>query len=145
MQFNIILFLIFCCFAAFFVDYLFKIRFKEQKMNIVTRILSIACTFFFTTLIWAASDGSVKISEPKDKAQVSAKTKIMIMYEADTGAKGDHIHLMVNDKREALLRQMKGHTEVGPLKAGNHKICLVINTKSHVPTGAEACVNVTAK
>jgi hypothetical protein len=31
------------------------------------------------------------------------------------------------------------------LMPGKHHICLTVNTKGHVPTGAEACIDVTSK
>jgi hypothetical protein len=44
-----------------------------------------------------------------------------------------------------VIHQLKGNANVGMLEAGKHHICLEVNTKGHVPTGAEACVDVTSK
>jgi hypothetical protein len=113
----------------------------------INKIISYGIALIFTAsgILIATPAGKVTITEPKNMAQVDTKSKVMIMYEADAGKEGDHIHVMVDDKRENLVRQMKGHLEVGPLSAGKHKICLVINTKAHMPIGAEGCVNVVAK
>lgn len=92
-----------------------------------------------------AADGKITIASPADNAMVSAKTKVMVNYEAMLSSKGDHLHLYVDDKRIDVLRPMKGGTELGALPPGKHKICLTENTKSHAPTGLEACVNVTSQ
>jgi|GEM_PF-3111054 len=109
-----------------------------------------ALTILISALVFSAAGisaaaGKVIISDPADNATVDAKAKIKISYEADYGATGDHIHVMVDNKRVNLVRQSKGQTEVGPLGVGKHTICFVVNTKSHAPTGSEGCVNVHAK
>jgi hypothetical protein len=34
---------------------------------------------------------------------------------------------------------------VDTLSPGKHQICLAVNTKGHVPTGVEECINVISK
>jgi hypothetical protein len=34
---------------------------------------------------------------------------------------------------------------VDTLSPGKHHICLAVNTKGHVPTGVEECINVISK
>jgi sulfur carrier protein ThiS len=92
-----------------------------------------------------AAGGKVTISAPMEGAMVGTKDKIAVKYEADPGPDGDHLHLNVDGKRIEVLRPLKGSAEAGPLSAGKHQICIAINTKAHVPTGTEGCVNVTAK
>lgn len=111
-----------------------------------TRILA---PLFFTFLLVSANalaaPGMVTISSPMNGAMVSKDTKVELNYEAVPGPDGDHLHLNLDGKRIDIIHQMKGTAEVGMLEPGKHHICLAINTKGHVPTGAEGCVNVTVK
>jgi hypothetical protein len=115
---------------------------KEIQMNSL-KILSIT-VLFSAGLVFAAGEGSIMIHSPKDMAKIDASKKITIEYHGDAGKSGDHLHLYVNGERKALLRTFKGNVEVGPLPMGKNKICLEINTKMHVPTGAQYCVYVHA-
>ena len=111
-----------------------------------TRIF--APVFFAFLLVSAnalAAAGMVTISSPMNGAMVSKDAKVELSYEAVPGPDGDHLHLYLDGKRIDIIRTMKGMADVGMLEPGKHHICLEINTKSHVPTGAEACVDVTAK
>ena len=92
-----------------------------------------------------AATGKITISSPADGATVGSGDKIKLRYEAIPGPEGDHLHLNVDGKREDVLRQLKGATEIGPLGPGKHQICLAINTRGHVPTGVEGCVNIISK
>jgi len=69
--------------------------------------------------------------------------KITLKYEAVPGPEGDHLHLNVDGKRVDVIHQLKGTAMVDPLPTGKHHICLAVNTKEHVPTGVEGCVDVT--
>ena len=106
-------------------------------------------TIIFAALLAAgaalAAEGKVTISSPADGATVSSTAKTTLSYEAMLGPDGDHLHLNVDGKRVDVVRETKGTAEVGPLSPGKHEICLAVNTKSHVPTGVQGCVNVTAK
>ncbi len=88
-----------------------------------------------------AAEGKVTISSvmPKD---VYSNDKITLTYAADPGPTGDHLHLNVDGKRVDVIRQLKGTATVDPLPPGKHHICLAVNTKAHVPTGVESCVDV---
>jgi hypothetical protein len=99
---------------------------------------------FGSSLAFAAA-GKVTITAPTEGAMIGSNDKIKVVYEAIPGPEGDHLHLNVDGKRVDLLRQLKGTTELDPLAPGKHQICLVVNTKGHVPTGVEGCVNVTSK
>lgn len=92
-----------------------------------------------------AADGKVTISAPSDGAAIVANKGFPLTYEADPGYGGDHLHLNVDGKRMDVIRELKGTIEVEPLSPGKHQVCLTVNTKGHVPTGAETCINVTAK
>lgn len=104
---------------------------------------------FFAFLLGSASafaaTGSVTISSPADGAVVTPKDDIEISYEAVPGPEGDHLHLYLDGKRVDVLHPMKGKAEVGMLDPGKHQICLAVNTKGHVATGAEKCIDITSK
>lgn len=92
-----------------------------------------------------AANGKITISAPANGAVVMAGAKIKLSYEADTGYDGDHLHLNVDGKRADVIRQLKGTIEIDGLAPGKHRLCLLVNTKGHVPTGPESCIEVTAK
>jgi len=92
-----------------------------------------------------AADGKITIISPANGAMVSATAKVPVNYEAMLGSKGDHLHLYLDDKRIDVLRQLKGSAELDAMAPGKHKICLTENTKWHMATGLETCVEVTAQ
>lgn len=92
-----------------------------------------------------AADGKITIASPADNTVVNAKAKVMVEYEAMLGPNGDHLHLYVDGKRIDVLRQLKGKAELDALPTGKHKVCLAENTKAHVVTGVETCVNLTSQ
>ena len=106
-------------------------------------------TLMFAALLAAgaafAAGGKVTISAPADGATVSSTAATKLSYEAVPGPDGDHLHLNIDGKRADVIRELKGTTEFGPLPPGKHQVCLAINTKSHVPTGDEGCINVISK
>lgn len=115
-------------------------------MNLNARIAILALPALLLGAAGAfASDGaqsgkvtilSVTPKEPYDKDKISLK------YEAIPGPDGDHLHLNVDGKRVEVIHELSGTAMVGPLPSGKHHVCLAINTKAHVPTGPEACVDV---
>jgi hypothetical protein len=104
---------------------------------------------FFAFLLGSASalaaDGGVTISSPANGAMVSKDSNVELNYEATPGPDGDHLHLYLDGKRIDVIHSMKGTAKVGMLDPGKHQICLEVNTKGHIPTGAKACVDVTSK
>lgn len=108
-------------------------------------LASVLLAMLFGSTPAVASNGKVTISSPAEGAIITAGAKIKLSYEADAGADGDHLHLNVDSKRMDVIRQLKGSVEVDGLTPGKHQLCLLINTKGHVPTGPESCVNVIAK
>lgn len=92
-----------------------------------------------------AVEGSVTISSPANGAMVNKDTPVELSYAAIPGPEGDHLHLYLDGKRIDIIRPMNGTADVGKLAPGKHHICMAVNTKGHVPTGAEACIDVTAK
>lgn len=89
-----------------------------------------------------AEEGKVTIMSVSPSVPYN-NDKIILKYEAVPGPEGDHLHLNVDGKRVDIIRQLTGTAEVHPLPSGKHHICLAINTKAHVPTGVEECVDVT--
>lgn len=92
-----------------------------------------------------AANGKIAISAPANGAVVTAGAKIELRYEADAGYDGDHLHLNVDGKRADVIRQLKGSIEIEGLAPGKHQLCLLMNTRGHVPTGPESCIEVTAR
>ena len=104
--------------------------------------------FFAFLLVSAnvlAAESKVTISSPANGTMVSKNTSVELSYEAVPGPEGDHLHLYLDGKRVDVLHPMKGKADVGMLDPGKHQICLTVNTRGHVPTGAEACIDVTSK
>lgn len=106
---------------------------------------AILCASLFGPCVAFAGAGGVTITSPADGVTVSSQDKIRLSYEAIPGPDGDHLHLNVDGKRMDVIRPLRGTTEVDPLAPGKHQICLVVNTKAHVPTGVEKCISVTSK
>jgi hypothetical protein len=110
-----------------------------------TSFVSILFAMLFGPAPAIAADGKVIISSPAEGATVTAGQAFQMSYEADVGRSGNHLHLNVDGRRMDVIRQLKGSVEVEPLEPGKHRLCLLVNTKGHAPTGAEACINVEAK
>ena len=69
-------------------------------------------------------------------------TKTPVAYEVMPGPKGDHVHLYVDNKEAAILRQLKGSYTLASLASGPHDICIRVVNKGHTPIGVEKCVKV---
>lgn len=108
-------------------------------------IKSVILVFLCGSGLAFADAGKVTIFSPADGAVVDSYDKTELKYEATTGPNGDHLHLNVDGKRVDVIRQLKGSVMVDALPPGKHQICLAVNTKAHVPTGVEKCINVTSK
>lgn len=90
-----------------------------------------------------AQDASVMISSPVDGARLDAMAQNQLVYEVMPGPKGDHVHLYVDNKEAAILRQLKGSHTLKTLSPGQHDICVKVVDKGHTPIGLEKCVKVT--
>lgn len=111
-----------------------------------SRILTpVFLAFLLVSANTLAAESKVTISSPANGAMVSKNAKVELNYEAMPGSDGDHLHLYLDGKRIDVIRPMKGTADVGMLEPGKHHICMTVNTRGHVPTGAEACLDVTAK
>ena len=90
-----------------------------------------------------AENASIKITYPMDGAKLDAMTQNKVVYEVMPGPKGDHVHLYVDNKEAAILRQLKGSYALETLAPGKHDICVKVVDKGHTPIGVEQCVKVT--
>lgn len=91
----------------------------------------------------APADGaSVTITSPADGAMLDAMAQNKVVYEVVSGPKGDHVHLYVDRKEAAILRQLKGSHALATLPPGRHDICVRVVDKGHTPIGVEQCVRV---
>lgn len=90
-----------------------------------------------------AANASVKITSPADGATLDAMAQNVVVYDVVPGASGDHVHLYVDSKEAAILRQLKGSYTFETLPLGKHDICIKIVNKGHTPIGVEQCIKVT--
>lgn len=89
-----------------------------------------------------AQEGSVRILTPADGARLDAFDQNRISYEVVPGPKGDHVHLYVDGKETAILRQLKGSYPLETLSPGSHDVCVKVVNKAHVPIGVDQCIKV---
>lgn len=92
-----------------------------------------------------AAEGSITISAPADGARLDPMAQNRIAYEVVPGPGTDHVHLYVDGKEAAVLRQLKGSYPLETLAPGQHAICIKLVNKAHTPIGVERCVNVTVE
>lgn len=90
-----------------------------------------------------AQNPSVKITSPADGTQLDAMAQNKVVYEVMPGPDGDHVHLYVDNKEAAILRQLKGSHALTTLSPGKHDICIKVVNKGHTPIGVEQCAKVT--
>lgn len=111
--------------------------------------IRVAIPLFVTLLLGCGSAlaeaGSVTIDSPANDTTVSSGDDVALTFHAVPGPNGDHLHLNLDGRRIDIIRRMQGTAEVGQLPPGRHHICLAVNTKSHVPTGVEGCIDVTSR
>lgn len=89
-----------------------------------------------------AAESKIEISSPADGAKLDAMEQNKLDYNITLGSGADHIHVYVDDKETALLRQMQGSYTMETLSPGNHEICIKIVNKNHTPIGVERCIKV---
>jgi hypothetical protein len=93
----------------------------------------------------AAEDSLATILAPADGAKLEAKHTYKLEYEVTSSAKVDHVHLFVDGDEVAMAHKLKGSFKLGPLKAGDRKVCVSPVNKNHTPIGTQACINVTVQ
>ena len=89
-----------------------------------------------------AQNASVQITSPADGAKLDAMAQNKVDYDVMPGPNGDHVHLYVDNKEAAILRQLKGSYTLATLSPGQHDICVKVVNKGHTPIGLEQCVKV---
>ena len=89
-----------------------------------------------------AQTASVKITAPVEGAQLDAMAQNTVAYDVVPGPKGDHVHLYVDGKEAAILRQLKGSYPLSTLAPGKHELCIKVVNKGHTPIGVDKCVKV---
>jgi hypothetical protein len=92
-----------------------------------------------------AAETKIEISSPVDGAKLDAMEQTKLDYNITLANDGDHIHVYVDGKQTALLRQLKGSHTLESLAQGNHEICIKIVNKNHTPIGVERCIKVEVK
>ena len=90
----------------------------------------------------AAAESKIEISSPADGAKLDAMEQSKMDYNVTLGSGADHIHVYVDGKEAALLRQLKGSYTMETLSPGNHEICIKLVNKNHTPIGVERCIKV---
>ena len=79
------------------------------------------------------------------QASVTKAAKVKLEYEVQASAKVEHVHLFVDGDEVGMVHKLKGSFELGPLKAGERKVCVSPVNKNHTPIGAQACITVTVQ
>ncbi len=115
----------------------------------MTRLARIALTALFMSNPWVlqaeAEESPVTISSPSEGEKLSAGQVHKVNYEVKEGTKANHVHLFVDGAEVATGHKLKGSFPLGPLKAGERKVCISPVNKNHTPIGAQACVTVTVQ
>ena len=90
---------------------------------------------FLCVLPSSAEDSFATILAPVDGAKLGAKQSSKVEYEVKPVAKVDHVHLFVDGDEAAMAHKLKGSFKFGPLKLGDHKVCVSPVNKNHTPDG----------
>ena len=99
----------------------------------------------FAAPLAVAAESKIDISSPVDGAKLDAMEQNKLDYNITLASDGDHIHVYVDGKETAVLRQLKGSHTLENLAPGKHEICIKIVNKNHTPTGVERCIMVEAQ
>jgi hypothetical protein len=89
-----------------------------------------------------AAGPSVTITSPIDGEKLDAMAQTRVTYEVVPGPNADHVHLYVDGKEVAILRQLKGTHTLETMATGAHDICIKVVNKAHTPVGVEKCIKV---
>jgi hypothetical protein len=91
------------------------------------------------------AEASVEIFAPKDGAIVPPSEPVVLDYDVKPGPNGDHVHVYVDGRQVAIVRQLQGRYEVGRLSPGKHELAIKVVNRAHVPIGVESSVDVTVQ
>lgn len=114
-------------------------------MNTKQSKLIFSFLFLLTTTQAFAELASIKITSPMEGEKLANTENNKIVFEANPGPKGDHLHLYVDDSAPVILHQLKGDYVLKKLEIGNRNICLKLVDKNHTPVGVEKCIRVSVK
>lgn len=109
-------------------------------MNALRKAALLVCLGFAPAAI--AQQASVKILSPAEGAKLDSMAQNRITYEVVPGSRGDHVHLYIDGKEAAVLRQLKGSRALDTLAPGNRSVCIKVVDRNHTPIGVEQCVKV---
>ena len=93
----------------------------------------------------AAEDSLATIAAPADGEKLNAGQASKVEYEVKEGSKAHHVHFFVDGAEVATGHKLKGSFPLGPLKAGDHKVCVAPVNKNHTPIGAMTCITLIAQ
>ncbi len=108
-----------------------------RRMNYIFVAAFAACAS-----LASAAEPSVTITSPTNGEKLDAMAQTRVAYEVVPGPNGDHVHLYVDGKEVAILRQLKGAHTLETMSTGAHDICIKVVNKAHTPIGVEKCVKV---
>jgi len=109
-------------------------------MRILFMLVAVLASIVTTPVM--AAESKIDIISPSDGAKLDAMEQSKLVYNIIPGGDGDHIHVYVDGKEAALLRQLKGSHTLESLAPGNHEICIKVVNKNHTPIGVERCIKV---
>lgn len=89
-----------------------------------------------------SEDGLATLISPANGAKLAAGQTHKVEYEVKPGSGAHHVHLFVDGEETATGHKLKGSFPLGPLKAGEKKVCVAPVNKNHTPIGAQTCVTV---
>jgi hypothetical protein len=113
------------------------------------RLARTALAALFVSSLWVlqaeAEESLVTISSPSDGEKLTAGQTYKVDYEVKDATKAHHVHLFVDGAEVATGHKLKGSFPLGPLKAGEKKICVSPVNKNHTAVGTQGCVTVTVQ
>ncbi len=92
-----------------------------------------------------AAPASVVITTPADHATLTHNQRVTVTFHANPGTEGDHVHIYLDGKRVAVLLQLDGVYDLGPLPSGKHEIGVQLSTADHQELGIGKTVTVDVK
>ena len=107
--------------------------------NLFMLVIAIASVVMLPAM---AAESTIEIISPADGARLDVMEQSKLEYSATLGSGADHMHVYVDGKESALLRQIKGRYTMENLAPGNHEICIKLVNKNHTPIGVERCIKV---
>jgi hypothetical protein len=106
---------------------------------------TLASASAFSVNAYAAQEGSIQITSPKDGAEINGQARNEVVFDVNHTANGNHLHFYIDDGGPTIVREWKGNFTLPSLSLGKHEICIKEATVDHVLTGLQKCISVTAK